>query len=64
MQPADDRLRRAVEYLNAERASRPEVPLWKLVDDAALHFDLDAAESEWLLKMTLETRPGHGPETV
>ena len=44
-----DKIRHAVEYLNAERSAHPEAPLVKLVDEAARRFDLDAAQSEWLL---------------
>ena len=52
-----ERVVRAVEYLNGERAARPGIPLVQLVDEAARHFDLDAAQSEWLLRSALETRP-------
>lgn len=51
-----DKLRHAVEHLNAERAARPDVPLLSLVDEAARQFDLDAAQSEWLLMTTLRAR--------
>lgn len=48
-----ERLRLAVAHLAAEREARPGVPLPKLVDEAALRFDLDAASSEWLLRTAL-----------
>ena len=54
-QPAGTHLRRALEWLVQERSSRPEVSLVKLVDEAALRFDLSAAQSEWLLRNAMET---------
>jgi hypothetical protein len=51
-----DKLVHAVEHLNAARASRPEVALLALVDEAARQFDLDAAQSEWLLMTALRLR--------
>jgi hypothetical protein len=52
---------RALELFNAERAGRPGVPAWKLVDEAARHFDLDAAQSEWLLRTVLEAATPDSP---
>jgi hypothetical protein len=51
----------ALKELNEERAARPGVPLVKLVDEMALRHDLDAAQSEWLLRMALEPLPGEEP---
>jgi hypothetical protein len=48
----------ALQHLNAERDARPGTPLPALVDEAARRFDLDAAQSEWLLRTALE---GRGP---
>ena len=50
-----DRLRRAVEWLQSERLERPGIPLFRLSDEAARRFDLDALESEWLLATALRT---------
>ena len=59
MDATSGNLGRAVERLNAERQRRPEVPLTKLVDEIAQHFDLNAMDSEWLLRSTLKARqPG------
>ena len=46
----------ALRHLNAEVQSRPAEPLARLVDEAAMRFDLDAVASEWLLRMALEAR--------
>ena len=51
----------ALEHVNAERLARPDVPLVRLVDEASLRFDLDAAQSEWLLRTALQPRAGAGP---
>ena len=51
----------AVAHLAAEREARPEVPLPKLVDEAALRFDLDAMSSEWLLRTALRPSGGEPP---
>ena len=58
--PGAEKLRRAVEFLEAERASRPEVPLPSLVDEAARRFDLDAMQSEWLLMTAIRARHPEG----
>ena len=50
MDASRERAIEALGWVNAERASRPDAPLWKLVDEAARRFDLDAARSEWLLR--------------
>ena len=55
-----EKIRRAVEHLNAERLARPLVPLLTLVDEAARQFDLDAAQSEWLLMTALRARDERG----
>ena len=55
-----DKVRHAVEHLNSERVARPEVPLLKLVDEAALRFDLDAAQSEWLLMSAIRMKHPEG----
>jgi hypothetical protein len=51
MQPQHgERLGRALERFVSERETSPNEPIAKVVDRVALHFDLDAAESEWLLR--------------
>jgi hypothetical protein len=46
----------ALRHLNEQRAARPGVPLVKLVDEAARQLDLDALQSEWLLRVALQPR--------
>ena len=56
-----EKVLKALEHVNAERAQRPGVPTWKLVDEAARHFDLDAAQSEWLLRTASAPKPAECP---
>ena len=51
----------ALAHVNGERQAHPETPLVRLVDEAAVRFDLDAAQSEWLLRMALQPASGEGP---
>jgi hypothetical protein len=59
MRAPGERLRQAVLRLAEERAARPEEPVSRLVDEVARRFDLDVADSEWLLRAALE---GHGAQ--
>lgn len=51
----------ALKHLNEDRQARPGTPLVKLVDEMAQRYDLDAAQSEWLLRMALEPKAGEEP---
>lgn len=51
----------ALEHLNREREARPGIPLVQLVDEAARHFDLDALQSETLLRTAMRL-PAAGGE--
>ncbi len=48
--PSGELLRRAVAWLSEQRQERPDVPLSKLVDEAALKFDLSPLDQEWLAR--------------
>ena len=48
--PEGGKLLRAVKRLVEEREERPDEPLTRAVDRVAMELDLDAAESEWLLR--------------
>ncbi len=48
--PHGDALRKAMRWLDGERRDRPEASRVKLVDEAALRFDLSPNEVEFLLK--------------
>lgn len=47
--PKGDALRKAVQWISEERQVRPEEKLTKLVDEAALRYDLSPADEEFLL---------------
>ena len=51
----------ALAQVNRERRARKGVPLARLVDEAAMRFDLDAGTSEWLLRMAVQGRSDSGP---
>ena len=44
-----EQLRRALRWISSERETRPKTGVGKLIDEAALQFDLSPAEQEWLL---------------
>lgn len=50
VQPKGEALRKAVQWISEQRESRPEAQLAKLVDEAALRFDLSPADQEYLLR--------------
>jgi hypothetical protein len=50
IQPKGEALRKAVQWISEERAARPEEKLSKLVDEAALRYDLSPADEEFLLR--------------
>lgn len=55
--PKGEKLRRAVQWISEERQARPDEKLAKLVDEAALRFDLSPADEEYLLR-TFASPPG------
>jgi len=59
MDASREKALRALAHVNAERVARPGIPAWQLVDEAARRFDLDAAQSEWLLRTVLDAGKPH-----
>ncbi len=47
--PPGEILRRAVKWISEQRQERPEEPITKLVDEAALRFDLSPKDQEFLI---------------
>lgn len=47
--PEGESLRRALTWLTTRKRESPSTPLYKLVDDAAVRFDLTPAETQFLL---------------
>lgn len=48
--PSGENLRRAVKWISEQREERPAEKLTKLVDEAALRFDLSPADQEFLIQ--------------
>jgi len=46
--PQSEVLRQALRWISAERVTHPDQPLRRLIEDAALRFDLSPAQQEWL----------------
>lgn len=47
--PPGENLRRAVKWISEQRQERPDEKLAKLVDEAALKFDLSPKDQEFLI---------------
>jgi len=48
--PTGESLRRAIQWISERRRDAPQLPLYKLIDDAAVRFDLSPAEAQFLLQ--------------
>jgi hypothetical protein len=55
MQPHGDSLRRALRWLSERRQEEPKAARLKLIEEAALRFDLTPAEADFLM---MEWREG------
>jgi hypothetical protein len=47
--PEGESIRRALTWLTERKREVPTVPLYKLVDEAAIRFDLSPGETQFLL---------------
>lgn len=43
-------LRRAVRWISERRRDAPTLPLWRVIDEASVRFDLTPAEEQFLLQ--------------
>lgn len=50
IQPKGDALRKAVQWISEQRRLRPGEAIARLVDEAALRFDLSPADQDSLLR--------------
>jgi hypothetical protein len=48
IQPQGESLRRALRWLSERRQEEPKAPRMKLIEEAALRFDLTPAEADFL----------------
>jgi hypothetical protein len=46
--PQSETLRQALRWISDERSTHPNQPLRRIIEDAALRFDLSPAQQEWL----------------
>lgn len=54
-------VRRAVEYVEEERKSRPDVPLARLLDEAGMRFNLSPLDGQRLSRVFEEPREEAAP---
>ena len=55
--PEGEDLRRAVKSISAERINNPSIKINKLVEQAALQFNLSPKKEEFLLKYVKDEKP-------
>ena len=55
--PEGGDLRRAVKSISAERINNPSIKINKLVEQAALQFNLSPKKEEFLLKYVKDEKP-------
>ena len=48
IQPRGENVRRAVKWISSERGDRPQTPLRKLIEEAAVQFNLTPLETNSL----------------
>jgi hypothetical protein len=48
--PLGESLRRAVQWISDRRQDAPTLPLYKIVDEASVRFDLSPSETQFLLQ--------------
>lgn len=46
--PHGDSLRKAIVWISARRQEDPSRPLWKLIEEASVRYDLSPADAEFL----------------
>jgi hypothetical protein len=54
--PEGERLRRALRWISDRRLEKPDAPAVRLIDEAALRFDLTPVECEFLLELNRKSR--------
>ena len=61
--PLGESLRRAVEWISARRQDSPELPLYKIIDEASVRFDLSPSEAQFLLANWTQVRDQEAADT-
>jgi len=52
--PEGEPLRRAVTWISDRRREQPAAPLWKLIEEASVRFDLSPMDQQFLLRALTE----------
>ncbi len=52
--PEGEQLRRAIKWISDERCEHPGLPLFTLIEQACLKFDLTPKDEEFLLRYIME----------
>lgn len=61
--PLGESLRRAVQWISDRRAEAPELPLYKVVDEASVRFDLSPSEGQFLIENWIRIRDQDAADT-
>jgi hypothetical protein len=61
--PLGESLRRAVQWIGDRRREAPELPLYKVVDEASVRFDLSPSEAQFLIENWSQVRDQGGADT-
>ena len=56
--PEGEHLRRAIKWISAARQEEPELPLYRLVEEAVFKFDLSPKDAEFLMNFFREGEAG------
>jgi hypothetical protein len=46
--PEGEDIKKAIKWISARKAETPALPMWKLIEAAALQFDLSPLDQEFL----------------
>ncbi len=52
--PEGEQLRKAVQWLSDSRSEHPDVPLYTMIEQACLKFDLTPKDGEFLMRYMTE----------
>ncbi len=55
--PNGEQLRRATKWISDKRIDNPDAKLFKLVEEAAVEFDLPPKDEEFLIRFFTEKEP-------
>lgn len=56
LEPQGEDLRKAVRWVSDRRRDEPQAPIWKIVEEASVRFDLSPTDSEFLRRTLVENK--------